>query len=458
MALHRVFIPVVDADLTQSGAAEDRLWEVYCGPASADDHVMADKQLSKDWTPTVARLREAGGAGRYNSGLRAYMAVERLLAAQTAKFALDNRRLRSEGGEWVKAITGNSSDLGLALCLLLDATRSRTKTLAATGALANAEDNKDADDLLVEPVGGVQAKLRLIIERKRSGRLPDDLERVIIPEQHLVWHGEPRRKVAEKVENLPEVKELEALGIRVCPVASLAEAARVAGADINVGRLGGWDLGLRVAGGLLAAAAAVAFYALTGEVKMEWETIPTGAELGPYLRCPAPDGGKPRAVKTARGPQQLPELPLGADLAWQVRVGNAEESQQWPYRFVHALGYQGYHLAMVMVGRQTGWGADADWVPAAKRDNKSLRVEPGGRWAHHWVQDQTAETGMVVLLVRRFGAFDLESLRKGFNKRFDGDPKNLDFAAVEQYLRGQADGGLKFIFTSKAEAKGCDSD
>lgn len=264
MALHRVFIPIVDADI--SAGAGSLLWEAYCGPADAKERDSEDRHLDKNIVPAIAGLRPLR---RYESGLRAYLAVRRLLAPERAvaettsqpiryerrksrlkhllwnishsarrqrlEFALDNRRLRS--GSLAK-ITGNSSDLGLALCLLMDVTQCRVKTLAATGELADAQDGKDARDLLVKPVAGVQAKLRLLIDNKKTGKLADDLNLVITPKQHILWRGEPACAVLERVENLAEVAELQGLGIRVCPVNSLAEAAKEAGIGLNIDKLG----------------------------------------------------------------------------------------------------------------------------------------------------------------------------------------------------------------------------
>ncbi len=504
MALHRVFIPIVDADLS-TGEGSALLWEAYCGPADAKDHESVDKHLEKNIVSTVAGLRPLG---RYESGLRAYLAVRRLLATEQAvidttpqparglpgrikrifwnwrqasslsrrkrlEFALDNRRLRSGSLACVGKITGNSSDLGLALCLLMDATQSRMKILAATGELA--EESKEARDLSVKPVSGVQAKLRLLIEQKKSGQLADELKLVITPMQHILWIGEPACPVSELVKNLPEVGELRELGIRVCPVNSLAEAAREAGVDISIDKMSITGIVLRVLAVVALVFAAVLVYALSGKIELQWERAQAGLNPEPFLVCPAeiltnppvtkggsstiltPGSGnnKPFYAAIPRNLQQIPEVPTGADLAWRVQVGQSDEALQWPYRLLHTVGYQGYHVALVMVGRQSGLGDNSLWVPRSTQGNDELRLNPGETWKHHWVLDQTEEENLLLLLARRSGAFDVGALRKGFNEQLKSQAEQRNFAAVEQYFLSQADGGLKFIFASRKEGVAC---
>lgn len=439
---HRAFIPVVGS------GGQHRLWEVYCSPADTGELKQAEQMIDRGRIPTVALLPTGGPS---SSGRRAYQAVKRLLAPDThgASGLVDAVRVRNGTPEdWSAAIQGASSDLGIALCLLLQVAGSRIACVAATGELVS-KDTPSERDVAVAPVNGVPEKLALLAERKRAGALPAALKWVFTPEQYRYFDADNQETLA-LVGTLPEVAELKALGLEVCPVATLAEAARLLGIDPEripqYRRWGRWAFGSAALALLL-----LGFCALSVPAHMQWEARLSGLSAKPYAECPLTPGGDGVAMEIPPN-NQIPARCTAVN--WRIRMGHPGQDHGYLEYICDGVrrlyGDQGYHLATVMVGKKTGINDYSIQVPdQSQRVSKPLRLLPGQSWNAGRYLDGTAEETLLVVMARRFGGFDVAALRAGLEQRFGGSPNRIDFTSIEEYLSAQAGFVLKFRFETR---------
>ena len=368
MSKPQIFIPVVTGP---PAAREARLWEVRCRYATLSEQATAWMLDDKQFEPTVYLL---GKFNRYKSGIKALGAVRRLLGGEAAETteqlddledALRNRRLVSaEGAAWGDKIEEFSSDLGLGLALLLGLMPTDTTVLAATGELGNAQDAVSADDLPVKPVRDVPAKLQAMLDKKREEGVLSQLAIVFTPQHYYAENGE-----LALVMPLPVVEALQAEGVTVHPVQSFGEAAKLLGIaptahaqlcrDLSVRETRRRRLRLAAFGlpvmALLAISANLAYF-LSQPIALEWRPMVRNApQAEPYLLCPDAQGQAVSQLALAKsGPAALPIAPVSSRLAWEMRVGSLAEAARWQNKLLRHLGYRGVHLAVVLVGKDSG--------------------------------------------------------------------------------------------------------
>jgi hypothetical protein len=282
----------------------------------------------------------------------------------------------------------------------------------------------------------------------------------LTPKQHIRWLGEPARPELERVEALPEVAELQRLGLRVCPVATLGEAAAAVGIDLKKWRQGllGWQRAKRIArwalaaaGLALAAAGGLAAWAVTGPVPLHWEARPSG-EAQPFIVCRHTSGQKGIYAEIRRDARQIPVAPADKRLGWRVRVGKDGESQSLPYRIASGLfGYQGVHLMAVVIGKKTGVGENYNTV--FRPDENAGRMQPGRAWSGsvNFDKDNTEEENLLVVIAQRIRPFAIAELKSELGK-------NVDFERIKQYLSEHADGSLPFFFETRSGVSPCAAD
>ena len=470
MAKTQVFIPLVSGP---PQAREARLWEVACRYASLSEQAAAWMQDDKKLEPTVHLL---GKLSRYNSGITALGAVRRLLGNHSEEAgnrpddleeALRDRRLVSaEGAAWVGMIQQDSSDLGLGLALLLHLVPNKAIVLAATGALGTAQDASADNDLPVEPVGDVPAKLKAMLEKKRGGGVLSHLSMVFTPTQYYAEDGE-----LALVEQLAVVDELKASGVAVHPVASFAEAAQKLGIDPSADtqlrnamlaretrrlwlrRAGLAAIGLGTAA-VLAGLISMAVF-LGKPIPLEWMPMERqNPKAEPFLICY--EQGQPKTRQALAKTGTMPIAPVTGYLSWLARVGGRDESDTWQHKLLTALGYRGYPLAVVLIGKTGNFTGNSVFVPYASERNKSpVRVSPGAVWRYGVELQGPAEDNLLVLMANRWQAFDAETLKKNLQAYFKPEAGGLDLPAVENYLKGQANVTLPFYLQTRDEAQGC---
>ena len=471
MAKTQVFIPLVSGP-PQARVA--RLWEVACRYASLSEQTAAWMQDDKKLEPTVHLL---GKLGRYNSGISALGAVRRLLGDPSEEAgnrpddleeALRNRRLVSaEGAAWGGTIQQDSSDLGLGLALLLHLLPSKAVVLAATGALGMAQDAEAGNDLPVAPVGDIPAKLKTMLEKKRSGGVLSHLSMVFTPAHYYAEDGE-----LALVRQLPVVGELEQAGVAVHPVASFAEAAQKLGIDPNartqlrhvlVAREARrrWlrramlsTAGLCAVAVLAAAISVVSF--LNRPLSLEWKPMESRNPIAePFLICY--EKGQPKTRQALAKADAMPIAPAAGYLSWLARVGSREESDAWQHKLLTALGYRGYPLAVVLIGKSGNFSGNSVFIPYASERNKSpARVSAGTVWGYHVELQGPAEQNLLVLMANRWQSFDAEALKKDLQGHVKLEAGGgLDLPALENYLKSQANVTLPFYFQTRDDAQGC---
>ncbi|MCK5729136.1 MAG: hypothetical protein KAH08_07925 [Methylococcales bacterium] len=212
-----VYIPLVE--LTDQ---PNQLLEIYCDGQSEWDK----KSLDKDWHFVVSPLRPFG---LYEEGLKAVNSVHKLslkipfwaFYQRLKRYSwLDNQRLHCVN---ILECEGESMQLGLAIALLMNASRSPIRCTLATGKLSN--DTQKDYDVAVDTVHGIPQKLQLLVEKRQSKTLPQGFLYCFTPYDYL--HNGKRYPVS----NLPEVKALAALNIQVKPIRWLSDAAKVLHAD-----------------------------------------------------------------------------------------------------------------------------------------------------------------------------------------------------------------------------------
>ena len=196
------------------------------------------KAIQKYWDRVTAPLRKAGFVkiGPGVAGKVRLLILKRPWLALYQRFwkphaYIDHLRLHTATPvavqAWVAAdsVEGRSSELALALALLLAACRAPHRLVIATGQLGEETGSPRDPDIKVSSVGKIPDKLRLIHALASANQLPPQPG-----PRDPVWlftpttfndHGEP-----VPVETLPEVAHLRELGITVIPVPTLREAAR----------------------------------------------------------------------------------------------------------------------------------------------------------------------------------------------------------------------------------------
>jgi hypothetical protein len=441
-----VYVPLVRYRRSRRDAREAAICELWCerrttGEPVGDVPSDADKRLAPVAAPLLAsRL--------FESGCAAAMAVRKLgpappklgLWQRLRPHAwLETRRLHAAG-----AIpdAGDSAELGLALALLLPTSR-RAAPILATGSLTGDASELRENDAAVFPVGAIEDKLADILRRVRDGTFLFAKRRGTLP------FFTPRiDELGRSVSQLPVVAELNDAGIEVVPIGWLSEAAK---------RLGCARTPLLPADRLAQAMAVLLVLGPTaGGVAWLWRDYPIavafvrgGGEAidpEPYLACITPDGrhSVPRRIPRR---DRIPRLRTGQQIAWAVRVGDA---QLWDARLLDAFRSEGYHVLFALIS-ENGRLVLADRAPAGGDRPGSLpyRVRPGGVF-EQWFQiprELGAGEHALAILAQRSRGFDTDALGRAL-RAGAGAPDGADFVnRAVNFLQSQASGFLLYQFS-----------
>jgi hypothetical protein len=443
MSFHNVCcIPVVDKNFVQGSALNNaKLWQVSSTPATQKQISQVIDLKERDIIPTIEPLRSVS---QYNKAVHPYKAVERLLSAEiidnlNSIEALENLRISSgDGGLWVKQINGESSDLGIALCLLMAAKNCKEQIIAATGALGDAQNSKDFHDSVVMPVADMAIKLNLIIELKQNGNTLDGLKKIFTPKQHIIENNN-----LELVTNLTEVEILKNLGVDVICIATLSEALPSLKIPIASTTLKNWFNYLAIAALLIAAL-------LTGmkatymqqAVNLNWQAPELGYPSRPFLVC-AYD-----SIKRETHNQPIKDdkiVPINTKIGLFVQSNPDQGWQLWLYQLMQKWrGYQGLSYAMVLIGETSGINAPYIVMQPSKNDRFS---NPGGIFAQYLQIGEQSENHLLMVLANRDGAIDIADLRTKIINRFKNE-KTINFSEMEQFISQIVDGTIAYNFTS----------
>jgi len=331
---YRVYIPVVPLDPNGTTVLPGRLLEIYAQPRRSGDDPDGTRAAQKDWDPVATPLRKAN---LYSSGCVAAGAA-RKLDLELPRWALYQRfhrkayvdllRLHAPAVEALAegqssrgaSVEGHSGQLGMALALLLAASQSPPPCVIATGRLnPSPSAGVDPNDVEVLGVGKVPEKLRLVLEWARADRLPcggGRAEVMLFTPLQCELGGMPT-----PVSTLPQVTQLAAIGVRVLPVRTLAEAAQCLHA-----RRARW---LWQDGGVVAGAVFSLILMLSGLIyvltRVDTISIFTGASRGTYQQfikdfaaMAGKEGQNVAVVETVGSRENLKRLINSEEPAWAI--------------------------------------------------------------------------------------------------------------------------------------------
>ncbi|MGI9332522.1 MAG: hypothetical protein ACR2RL_05130 [Gammaproteobacteria bacterium] len=446
---HTVFIPVVrHQGAGNAGDTAGELLEIYSTsdePRAPGDRARLE---AKGLEPVVADLRrspslyEAGVAAvaafrKLRPRPRAWAFYQRLWAGSAARdqqVRLVNARGPTEG---------RSAELGLALALFMTACASSTRCVFATGALSRLQSPDEpsrnpwrADDIEVVEVDNLPVKLALIRDALTAGNLGDATD-----ETQIVCIT-PQTCAEGRVHDLPEARQLVAIGVRLIPVIWLSEALRALGAThMRATRIDRWlaSCALILCAGAVFTVAGAAL--VNSPIPLAFRAGAGQMPGAPYISC---GSNAPSYPLVQDGPRK--QIPAGTKLGWQVAVEDAQRIRTTSFR---ALGWTGYHLTHVLLSETSATKVRSDVQP-------TLPGEVAEFW---WELDSTPETMALVVLATRFHSLDPEQLmnvlRDRFPAHFGPEQEPLDITEAVNFLRQLAPGIVSFVFESRTMPKRC---
>lgn len=456
-----VFIPVVakSTATVADSQANAELVQIYAQSCQAIecDAESEQKARDKDWPVIAVPLRQTGSA-LFQAACAAISAV-RSLSLKKPRFALyqffkphswlDTLRLYAAGHRGPSE--GGSAQLGLALVLLMAATRTRTHNIIASGALSS--ESRRLYDAKVCAVGKMREKLQLVLQRAKAGQLASANDSgstgiLFFTPVHYEDAGNPA-----KVADLPEVSELRQHGVYVEPVAWLSEAAAKLQAHTTCYHI--WD---RIYQSLLAVILLLGmltttwFYWLYSELPMSFIAADRDGRINePFLSCFDPQGNF-EPVKLRRSGVAT-TIPIGTTLGWRLSVGTAHSFDN---KLISLGIYDGYYLALIMLSEHS---PAKIIIPNQQNSNTPLRLKPGDSMQWGWKLNQQTEANRLVILSQRQRPFDAEQLRNALIKRFPGAQGSsaaaLDITAASNYLSALGNGSLSFQFLTVNTASDC---
>jgi hypothetical protein len=435
MTRQTVLIP-----LASRGLASGELLELYGEPSP--DPAKDDDERKRGIEPVVEALRPIN---LHASGQRAMAAVQKLLDAKAKRhFALETCKIRFANRPSSSLIEGRSAELGIALLLLMEGSDGSPRSVIATGVLEVLPGRLDFD-ARVEPVESLDAKLHLILEAKRRGHLHKAITKVLIP---ATWPQEG----AECDENLSThreaVRELAEVGLAVIPVRTLREAAQQL--DISLtDRTAAWRRALLVGLLALGAGAAGIVGMVNQTILVRFEAEPTtGIPAKPFLVC-TDEQGRFAGYEPIPLAGMVPQAPISGILGWRIRFGQRSTLDAALFDWFHpVIGYGRYHVAVAFIGEQSGLFLVPTEAGAAQ-----IRKAPDEVWKWQQQLGKPAEAGVLVFLAKRFGEFDLSTLRRQFNERFKAP---FDRTLTSDFLAQQASGSLRYFFESREGSSPCE--
>ena len=407
---------------------------VGTGVSGALARIAADGKLAE---PHQAQLDRRVSAllqsGLYPAGEQALAAVrllslprERFLTRATARdealHVVNPGDIRGLGPE-----NSSSSELGLALALLMLRAQTPESKALASGAL---DLSRVDGDVPVLPVHHLGEKLRLVMQHFEQPGSPAPPRWFLVPT--FDPDGSP---VHDRYRS--QCDALRTRGIELRGVRTLGEAARILGAHryapTRAERLLGWSLGAVCAGLALVT------------IVLQWLYTPI-----PLSFAPIADVGHTLVATPARArmrgtsieltapceldDESLPAFTIGQQMAMRVRAGR---SNSWIR--------MRYHLALVAVSASSG--AKILPVPAAQV------LTPGGEVGYRIDVRGPEEDTLLIWLAKRGAPFDLALLQDRLRRaETPGQPAG-NISAVRNVLQHAAPGVLTYYFRSVAAGK-----
>lgn len=386
--------------------------------------VAADRGLPPPHPAQLERaISELLEVGLYGAGQAARAAVRQALGlrffqpltARLSLYPLNPGDFLGLGEE-----NSDSAQLGLALALLMCRAQSPARVIMATGALDIVTGSRE---VAVRPVAHVGEKLQLLHDaHARPGASP-------APALALIPSREPDG--ADPLQrHAALIARLDAMGTRVVPVATLAEAVRWLGATRAWVP---WPQKLAAAallGAVLAVGGALGVRAWQ-QRPIALEFVPIVDAAGQVWMTPA-RGRLVRGVPVRLGPLCPESTPLMlSDEALVLAVAPADRAAEHVAYALVAVSAEGLKLLP---------------APAADRRDQHLRT---------WVSMEPGEDlTLVAVLAWRQGGGDLAALESRLRAVIDRTRPGERIARARNLLSGVAPGQLQFLIRSRPAGQG----
>ena len=423
-----VYIPLVE--LTDE---PNQLLEVYCDEQSEWDK----KSLDKDWHFVVSPLRPLG---LYEEGLKAVNSVHKLslkiplsaIYQRLKRYSwLANQRLHCVN---VVNCEGESMQLGLAIALLMNSSRSPISFTLATGKLSN-NIQKDYD-VAVDTVNGIPQKLQLLIDQRKSKSLPKGPLYCFTPYYFVCDDKE------YPVHDLGEVKELAAYNIHVKPIRWLSDAAKILQADKS--HLLAQDKVLLSGTGLLLSlfiATALYFSWLNYPIDIEILTGKYKAE--PFLVCTNRDESDVYYYDLARD-GSVALLPTLANKNQQYNLGIG-----WRLRPNKTPFTPLYYVALIDVGEK----AEYKIITQNPETNQPITVAADTVLKWYWPMEEEAtkshEEERILMIALHRQPISADKISQKLKARFPvSSETTLNVLEVRDFLITQFPGSYDFAYKS----------
>lgn len=431
-----VFIPLVGG--TNSS---HQFLEIYADRQKFGDTELDTKALDKDWDFICAELRYLG---LYDNALQAVSAVRKIglkrpfgaLFQLRKKYTwLDGLRLHSAT---VIDCKGESSQFGLALCLLLNGSQSPIDFVIATGKLSSSKGS----DVKVEPVFGVQDKLQLILEKCRNDSLPRHNKLYCFTPIHFFKDEELLR-----VDKLSEVQLLKDVGVEVRPVERLSEAAALLQA--NKTPFFWQDKILLSTLSVLSTALFLTFiYSVWLLNPITIKAVAVKHKAEPFLVCTNRDESLVSYYDLEHD-GSTPLLPvLGIeDVDYNLGLG-------WKLNVAKTFFTDLYYVGLFDIGSQSG----IKIIDRDSENNQLITVQGDAELEWYWpMQEEVGksfeEEKLLFIALQRI-PIKVDEIYQGLDKRFP-ETKELSILQVRDYLVTLFPGSYSFIYKTVFNDPSC---
>lgn len=347
---------------------------------------------------------------------------------------LEKLRLHCNGV--VGSVDGDSCQLGFALGLLLPS--NPTALATTTGIIATGALEGLVGKIKVKEVGKIPEKLKLALQQKETGKLPQEYYIFFTP----VYYWDEVDNQSYKIIDLPEIEQLRAVGIEVRPRETLKEIV----IELNL-------LPIRLAYKqhyfnalllvLLGSMGNSAYNHTNLNIPLEFQAIKKDFKREPFLVCSKYAG---RFIKyypiEKEGSFHIIPMPAKEisnwymDLGWSIKMPketglNAYFPESW----------KSYYLSYINIAEKTG-------LTIYPEENI---LKAGNILQRRWQLKEPAqqEDGLLTILVS-YQPLDLIKLEAELKKI-----QNDNLSRMRNFLKTQAQGALFFHYSVKLKSSIC---
>jgi hypothetical protein len=322
--------------------------------------------------------------------------------------------------------------LGLAIALLMNSSKSPICYTLATGKLSN--DTQKDYDVAVDSVNGIPQKLQLLLDKRKANALPKGALYCFTP---YYFFCEGKRY---PVRDLGEVKELAYYNIHVKPIHWLSDAAKILQADKS--HLLTEDKALLVGTGLFTSlflAMALFFSWLNYPIKIEILTGKYKAE--PFLVCTNRDESEVYYYDLQRdGAVAL--LPMLANKNQQYNLGIG-----WRLRPHKTPLTTLYYVALIDVGEK----AEYKIITQNSETNQPITVAADDILEWYWPMEEeinkSHEEERVLMIALQRTPISADEISQKLKTRFPAST-SLKVLEVRDFLITQFPGSYAFAYKS----------